>query len=78
MIAPVKKLKKIKKRLNSNILKVNLNHKKTAFLKVLPNFAFLNNDFKKIKNFQNKKIFQNRKKISTRNQKNSRGMQQKT
>ena len=61
MIAPVKKIKKNKKRLNSNILKFNLNHKKTAFLKIFPNFAFLNNDFQKIKNFQNKKFFQNRK-----------------
>ena len=57
MIAPVKKLKKIKKRLNSNILKFNLNHKKTAFLKFFPNFAFLNNDFKKNQKFPKQKNF---------------------
>lgn len=51
MIAPVKKLKKIKKRLNSNILKFNLNRKKAVFLKIFPNFAFLNNDFKKNQKF---------------------------
>lgn len=65
MIAPVKKIKKNKKRLNSNILKVNLNHKKTAFLKFFPNFAFLKMISKKSKISKTKK-FSKIEKISTR------------